>query len=52
MKKWFIVILLATFGVGAYFGRSTKHDLMISSSTAGASYTGGFTSESANKSNR
>src|SRR5262245_17581698 len=45
MKKGLILGLLAAalaFGAGAYFGRSSKQDLMISSSTAGASYSGGF----------
>jgi parallel beta-helix repeat protein len=53
MKKRIVLGLLAAvlaFGAGAFFGRSTKHDVVISSSTAGASYSGGFTSESASKS--
>ena len=33
------------FGAGAYFGRSTKQDVVISSSTSGASYGGGFKAE-------
>ena len=49
MKKGLILGLLAAllaFGAGAYLGRSTKQDLMISSSTSGASYSGGFKAES------
>src|SRR5262245_35238763 len=45
MRKGFIVGLLVAalaFGAGMFFGRSSKQDLMISSSTAGASYSGGF----------
>ena len=48
MKKGLILGLLAAalaFGAGAYLGRSSKQDLMISSSTAGASYSGGFKAE-------
>ena len=48
MKKGLILGLLAAalaFGAGAYLGRSSKQDVMISSSTAGASYSGGFKSE-------
>ena len=40
MKKGLILGLLVAvlaFGAGAYFGRSSKQDLTISSSTAGAS---------------
>ena len=49
MKKGLTLGLLAAtlaFGAGAYFGRGSKQDLMISSSTAGASYSGGFKAES------
>ena len=45
MKKRLFLGLLAAllvFGAGAYFGRSSKQDMVISSSTAGASYSGGF----------
>jgi parallel beta-helix repeat protein len=45
MKKGIVVGLIVAalaFGAGAYFGRSSKQDLRISSSTAGASYSGGF----------
>ena len=45
MKKRIFLGLLAAalvFGAGAFIGRSTKHDVVISSSTAGASYSGGF----------
>lgn len=45
MKKGAIVGLLvaaAAFGAGAWFGRSTQQDIVISSSTSGASYSGGF----------
>jgi parallel beta-helix repeat protein len=45
MKKRFLLGLLVAvlaFGTGTYFGRSNRQDLMISSSTAGASYSGGF----------
>src|SRR5688572_16406828 len=48
MTKGLILGLLAAvlaFGAGTYFGRSSKQDLMISSSTAGASYSGGFKAE-------
>jgi parallel beta-helix repeat protein len=48
MKKGLILGLLAAalaFGAGAYLGRSSRQDLMISSSTAGASYSGGFKAE-------
>ena len=48
MKKGLILGLLAAalaFGAGTYLGRSSKQDLMISSSTAGASYSGGFKAE-------
>jgi len=48
MKKRIILGLLAAallFGAGTFFGRSSKQDLLISSSTAGASYGGGFKAE-------
>jgi parallel beta-helix repeat protein len=48
MKKGLILGLLAAalaFGAGAYLGRSSKQDLMITSSTAGTSYNGGFRAE-------
>ena len=48
MKKGIIVGLLVAavaFGAGAYFGRSTKQNVTISSSTTGASYSGGFKAE-------
>src|SRR6185503_6423383 len=43
-KKLFLGLLAVAlvFGAGAYYGRSSKHDMVISSSTAGASYGGGF----------
>ena len=43
-KRLFLGLLVAAlaFGAGTYFGRSSQQDLMISSSTAGASYSGGF----------
>ena len=43
-KRIFLGLLVAAlaFGAGAFFGRSTKQDVVISSSTAGASYSGGF----------
>src|SRR5215831_6659384 len=46
LKKIFLGLLAVAvvFGAGAFIGRSTKHDMVISSSTAGASYTGGFKS--------
>ena len=47
MKKGLLLGLLAAavaFGAGAYFGRSTKKDVVISSPTSGASYGGGFKS--------
>ncbi|MCX7052997.1 MAG: right-handed parallel beta-helix repeat-containing protein [Proteobacteria bacterium] len=51
MKKGLLFGLLAAavaFGAGAYFGRSTKQDVVISSSTSGASYGGGFKAEGDN----
>ena len=44
MKKLILGLLavVLAFGAGSYFGRSGKQDLMISSSTGGASYSGGF----------
>lgn len=45
MKKALLPGLLAAtvaFGTGAYFGRASKQDVVISSSTSGASYGGGF----------
>jgi hypothetical protein len=51
MKKGIILGLLiaaAAFAAGAYVGRSTKQDMTISSSTAGASYSGGFKAEGGN----
>ena len=48
MKKGLIVGLLVaavSFGAGTYFGRGSKQDLTISSSTQGASYSGGFKPE-------
>jgi len=48
MKKGLLVGLLvavAAFGAGAYFGRATKQDVIISSATSGASYRGGFRAE-------
>jgi parallel beta-helix repeat protein len=43
-KKFILGLLLAAlvFGGGAFFGRVSKKDMIISSSTAGASYSGGF----------
>ena len=40
-----LLALALVFGAGAYFGRSSKKDVLISSSTAGASYSGGFKAE-------
>ena len=51
MKKRIILGLLVAalvFGAGAFFGRTTKKDVLITSSTAGASYSGGY--EGASKS--
>ena len=44
MKKGLIALFVALllFGTGAYLGRGSKKDVMISSSAAGASYSGGF----------
>ncbi len=50
MKKGVILGLLMAalaFGAGMYFGRGSKQDLKISSSTAGAAYSGGFKAEGA-----
>ena len=50
MKKGLIVGLLVaavSFGAGTYFGRGSKQDLTISSSTHGASYSGGFKADDA-----
>jgi len=47
MKKKFMLGLLSlvlVFGAGAFFGRVSKRDMVISSSTAGASYSGGYKS--------
>jgi parallel beta-helix repeat protein len=48
MKKGLIPLIVAVlaFGTGTYLGRSSQQDVMISSSTAGASYSGGFKAES------
>jgi len=50
-KKIFLGLLAAAlvFGAGAYIGRSSKHDMVISSSTAGASYSGGFKTDGATR---
>src|SRR4051812_41982987 len=48
MKKRLILGLLAAalaFGAGTFYGRISKRDMVISSSAAGASYSGGFKSE-------
>ena len=48
MKKGLIVGLLVAalaFGAGMLFGRSGKQEVTISSSTQGASYSGGFKAE-------
>jgi parallel beta-helix repeat protein len=48
MKKGLILGLLAAalaFGAGTFYGRVSKQDLKISSSTSGASYSGGFKSD-------
>jgi parallel beta-helix repeat protein len=44
MKKGLIAlgVALLLFGTGTYLGRSSKKDVMLTSSTAGASYSGGF----------
>src|SRR5262245_50589177 len=49
MKKGLIAfaVALLLFGAGAYLGRSSKQNMMISSSTAGASYSGGFKTDAA-----
>jgi parallel beta-helix repeat protein len=49
LKKLVLTLLSAAaiFGGGMYFGRVSKHDMVISSSTAGASYSGGFKSDGA-----
>lgn len=36
------LLLVAVFGAGAFVGRAGQRDMVISSSTAGASYSGGF----------
>jgi parallel beta-helix repeat protein len=40
-----LLVLAVAFGAGTLLGRNTKQDVMISSSTAGASYSGGFKAE-------
>ena len=49
MKKGLIALGMALllFGAGTYLGRSSKRDVMITSSTAGASYSGGFKADGA-----
>src|SRR5262245_49998523 len=49
MKKGLIAfaVALLLFGAGAYLGRSSKQNVMITSSTAGASYSGGFKADGA-----
>jgi parallel beta-helix repeat protein len=49
MKKGLIAlgVALLLFATGAYLGRGSKQDMMISSSTAGASYGGGFKADGA-----
>lgn len=50
MKKGLIVgalVAAAAFGVGAWFGRSTQQDIVISSPSSGTSYSGGFKGEGA-----
>jgi parallel beta-helix repeat protein len=48
-KKIFLGLLVAAlvFGAGAFVGRSTQPDMVISSSAGGASYSGGFKAEGA-----
>ena len=48
-KKIFLGLLAAAlaFGAGAFFGRVSKRVMVISSTTAGASYSGGFKAEGA-----
>jgi parallel beta-helix repeat protein len=43
-QRLFLGLLVAAlaFGAGTYFGRGSQRDLVISSSTAGASYSGGL----------
>jgi parallel beta-helix repeat protein len=47
MKKGLLLALLAVlaFGAGAWLGRSTQPDLVLTSTTSGASYGGGFKAE-------
>ena len=48
MNKGLVVGLVAVavaFGAGAYLGRASKSDMVITSSTTGASYGGGFRAE-------
>lgn len=47
MKKMLLMGLaaIAAFAVGAYVGRASRQDLVISSPGSGASYTGGFEAE-------
>ena len=48
-KKIFLGLLVVAlvFGAGMFYGRLSKRDMVISSSTAGASYSGGFKSDGA-----
>jgi pectin methylesterase-like acyl-CoA thioesterase len=48
-KKIFLGLLgvLLVFVAGAFYGRVSKQDVVISSSTGGASYAGGFKSDAA-----
>jgi hypothetical protein len=44
MKKGIVALLVAAvaFGAGAWLGRATKQDMVVTSSSSGASYGGGF----------
>jgi parallel beta-helix repeat protein len=48
-KKIFLGLLAVAllFGAGMFYGRVSKHDMVISSTTAGASYSGGFKTDGA-----
>jgi len=47
MKKGIVALLVAAvaFGAGAWLGRATKQDMVVTSSSSGASYGGGFKAE-------
>jgi len=40
-----LVVVVVAFGAGTYLGRATKSDMVITSSSTGASYGGGFRAE-------